>query len=221
MICLKCGNEIKDNEQICSKCGYNKNTIPNNDNPFGVKNQGIYNPNSVNKEEAEEKLEHEKQFNELVEIYIGPMYYNFKKGKFSWCAFLLGPLYIAYRKMIGVSIIVYIIEMLITFLFGSKWIIYTIVSLIFRLFLGTSFKKIYFDDSIEKVGKIKQNNPDKGFNQLTEIVRVKGRTNILYSFLIIITLSTILTLIMMTFNIRFPESDLIRTIERLMNRISF
>jgi len=107
MICLKCGNEIKDDEQICSKCGYNKNTVQNTDNPFGVKNQGIYNPNAVDKEKAKEIQDHQKQFNDLVEIYIGNMYYNFKKGSFSWCAFFLGSLYIAYRKMISVSIIVY------------------------------------------------------------------------------------------------------------------
>ena len=107
MICLKCGNEIKENEQICEKCGYNKNTVNNNDNPYGITNRGVYNPNAVDKEKAKETLDHQKQFQELVEIYIGPKYYNFKKGKFSWCAFFLGPLYILYRKMIGVGLIVY------------------------------------------------------------------------------------------------------------------
>lgn len=220
MLCLKCGNEIKDNEQICSHCGYNKNTISNEDNPFGIKNQGIYNPNTVNKQEAEEKLEHEKQFNNLVEIYIGPLYYNFKKGSFSWCAFLLGPLYIAYRKMIGVSIIVYILNIIIALFFGKKWILHTIVLLILNIFLGISFKKIYYEDSVEKVGKIKQNNPDLGYNQLTEIVKRKGGTNILYSILTLITISTILTLIMIVFNIQLPESDIMSTIERLLNKIN-
>ena len=113
MLCLKCGNEIKDNEQICSKCGYNKNTISNTDNPFGIKNQGIYNPNAVNKEEAKEKLDHQQQFHQLVEIYIGPLYNNFKKGSFSWCAFFLGPVYFIYRKLYSVGITIFILEWLI------------------------------------------------------------------------------------------------------------
>ena len=29
MLCLKCGKELKDNEQICSNCGYNKDSISN------------------------------------------------------------------------------------------------------------------------------------------------------------------------------------------------
>ena len=221
MICIKCGNEMKDNEQICSKCGYNKNSIQNEDNPFGIKNQGIYNPNAVDKETASEKLEKEKQFNNLVELYIGSQYYNFKKGSFSWCAFFLGPIYIAYRKMIGVSIIVYIINILILFIFGSKWILYIPISLLFNLFLGLNFKKIYYDDCIEKVGKIKQENPEKGYNQLAEIVQIKGKTNILHAILTMLVLSTILTIIMLIFNINFPESDIIKPLERILNKFNF
>lgn len=221
MLCLKCGKELKDNEQICSNCGYNKDSISNTDNPFGVRNQGIYNPNAVDKEVAEERLEHEKQFNSLVEIFIGPKYYNFKKGSFSWCAFFFGPLYIAYRKMFGVSIIVYIINILITLFFGNKFIIYMLVSLIFQLFLGFSFKKIYYDDSMEKVGKIKQNNPDLGYNQLTEVAKSKGGTNIFYAIILMLGITIVLLIIMMIFHINLPESDIIRPLERLLNKLNF
>ncbi len=208
MLCLKCGNEMKENEQICSKCGYNKDSIQSTDNPFGIKNQGIYNPNSINREEAEEKLEHEKEFNELAEIYMRPMYYNFKKGKFSWCAFFLGALYIAYRKMIAVSILVYIINLVILFIFKDSFILYATVSLIFNIFLGISFKKIYYDDSMEKVGQIRKNNEDKGFNQLTEIVKIKGGTNILYPIIFIIITIILLTVLYYVFGFRMPKVKL-------------
>lgn len=221
MKCLKCGNELNDNEQICSKCGYNKDTVVNSDNPFGVMNQGIYNPNAVDKNEADKRLEQEKQFNELVEAYIGPKYYNFKKGSFSWCTFFLGPIYIAYRRMIGVSVIVYIIDLLILFLFGSKWILYIPISLLFSLFLGLNFKKMYYEDSIEKVGKIKQSNPDKGFNQLSQIAHSKGKPNVLYAILTMIVLATVLSLVMVAFDINFPESDLVKPLERLLNKFNF
>ena len=208
MLCLKCGNEMKENEQICSNCGYNKNTIQNTDNPFGVKNQGIYNPNGVNKEEAEERLEHEKEFYELAEIYMGKMYENFKKGSFSWCAFFLGPLYIAYRKMIAVSILVYIINLVILFVFKNSFILYILVSIIFNLFLGLSFKKIYYEDSMEKIGQIKKSNPNKGYNQLTEIAQAKGRTNILYPVIFILITVAILITLYYVFGFRMPEIKL-------------
>ena len=208
MLCLKCGNEMKENEQICSNCGYNKDAIQTTDNPFGIKNQGIYNPNGVNREEAEERLEHEKEFYELAEIYMGPMYYNFKKGKFSWCAFLLGALYIAYRKMIAVSILVYIINLVILFVFKDSFILYVLVSLIFNIFLGISFKKIYYDDSMEKVGQIRKNNEDKGFNQLTEIVKQRGGVNILYPIILVIVTAVLLTVLYYAFGFRLPEVKL-------------
>ena len=208
MLCLKCGNEIKDNEQICSKCGYNKDTIANNDNPFGVKNQGIYNPNPVNQEEVQERLEHEKQFNELAEIYMGRMYHNFKKGSFSWCAFFLGALYIAYRKMLAVSILVTALNLGILFIFHNNFYLYTGISLVFCLFLGLSFKKIYYEDSMEKVGKIKKSNPEKGFNQLTQIAKVKGGVNILYPIILILAVTAILTTLYFTIGFELPKVKL-------------
>lgn len=191
MLCLKCGNEIKDNEQICSKCGYNKNTISNTDNPFGIKNQGIYNPNAVNKEEAKEKLDHQQQFHQLVEIYIGPLYNNFKKGSFSWCAFFLGPVYFIYRKLYSVGITIFILEWLIqgfAKLVNMRLYIYAIILIIIQIFLGTTFKKFYYNESMERIGKLKQENQDKGYNQLTEIAKQIGGTNPLYTIIAIIPL---------------------------------
>lgn len=207
MLCVKCGNEMKDFEQVCSKCGYNKNTISDNDNPFGVRNQGIYNPNAVNKEEAQEKLDHEKQFNELAEIYMGPAYYNFKKGTFSWCAFFLGALYIAYRKMLAVSVIVWAINIAILFIFHNNFYLYSGVSLIFALFLGLSFKKIYFNDSMEKVGNIKKSNPEKGYNQLVEIVKYRGGVSMLYPFLLLAVAFVVMSILYLS-GIQLPEVKL-------------
>ena len=191
MLCLKCGNEIKDNEQICSKCGYNKNTISNTDNPFGIKNQGIYNPNAVNKEEAKDKLDHQQQFHQLVEIYIGPLYNNFKKGSFSWCAFFLGPVYFIYRKLYSVGITIFILEWLIqgfAKLVNMRLYIYAIILIIIQIFLGTTFKKFYYNESMERIGKLKQENQDKGYNQLAEIAKQIGGTNPLYTIIAIIPL---------------------------------
>jgi hypothetical protein len=139
---------------------------------------------------------------------MGPMYYNFKKGTFSWCAFFLGSLYIAYRKMIAVSILVYILNIAIIFIFKNSFILYAIISLIFNIFLGLSFKKIYYNDSMEKVGQIKKTNPDKGFNQLTEIVKIKGGTNILYPIILVLLTTVIVTVLYLVFGFEMPQVKL-------------
>ncbi len=177
MMCLRCGNEIKDNEQICSKCGYNKNSSPNNDNKFATNNIGVLNTNPIDKEESERRLTIQKQFDELVEIYIGSMYYNFKKGSFSWCAFFFGPLYFLYRKLYAVGIFIIILNGIISTIFRNNYLLLSIVQLVFAIFQGVVFKKLYFNECVERIAKIKQKNEDKGFNQLTEIVRLKGGVN--------------------------------------------
>jgi len=57
MKCLKCGNELKDDEIMCSNCGYNRYTAEQKDNKFATTNIGVYNQNPVDKEEVERKLE--------------------------------------------------------------------------------------------------------------------------------------------------------------------
>lgn len=221
MKCLKCGNELKDNEIMCSNCGYNRYNTPQQDNQFATRNIGVYNQNPVDKEEVEKKLENQKQFDQLVETYIGSMYYNFRKGSFSWCAFFFGPLYFLYRKLYAVAILLYIgsfaisgfftfttqgrylyvpnIKSLLTLKgFSTYLIIYTLVFLIIRLFLGMTFKKFYFDEVVERIGKLKKNNPNLGFNQLLEVAKQKGGTNILAPILVILIpiFLAIITLIM-------------------------
>lgn len=223
MKCLKCGNELKDEEIVCSNCGYNRYSTPNNDNQFATINMGVYNQHPIDKEKVEERLENQKQFSELVEIYIGNMYYNFRKGGFSFCAFLLGPLYFLYRKLYAVAGIIYLISFGITGFFSfttqgrfneiqdirsliaikgfnTYLIIYLLIFLIFRLFLGLTFKKFYFNEVVERIGKIKQENPDLGFNELAEFAKKKGGTNI-FAAIIAILAPVILTLIAIAISI--------------------
>lgn len=223
MRCLKCGNELKDNEIICGNCGYNRNNTPQQDNQFATRNLGVYNQNPVDQQEVERKLENEKEFDELVQIYIGDKYYNFRKGKFSWCAFFLGPLYFLYRKLYAVGVMLMLMNIGINAFFtittqgrfnnvrnlqelihlkgfSTYLIISTIVSLSISLFLGFTFKKFYFNEVVERIGKIKQDNPELGFNQLTQLVKQKGGTNILAPILLIL-LPLILLIILILISI--------------------
>lgn len=209
MKCLKCGNELKDDEIMCSNCGYNRYSVEEKDNQFATRNIGVYNQNPVDQQEVDKKLQNQKEFDELVEIYIGNMYYNFRKGGFSWCAFFLGPIYFLYRKLYAVAGILYLILFSINGLFSLTThgrfdnvksiesllkiksvriylIVYILINLIINLFLGLTFKKFYFDEIVERIGKIRQDNPDLGFNQLAQLVKEKGGTNILAPILVIL-----------------------------------
>lgn len=202
MRCLKCGNELKDNEIMCSNCGYNRNNTPTQDNQFATRNIGVYNQNPVDQQEVDRKLQNQKEFDELVQIYMGDKYYNFRKGGFSFCAFFFGPLYFLYRKLYAVGIILFamlcgistffqfttqgrfdnikdIKELISIKGYNTYMIVYLIVIIILYIFLGITFKKFYFNEVVERIGKIKQDNPKLGFNQLTQLVKEKGGTNIL------------------------------------------
>lgn len=209
MRCLKCGNELKDNEVMCSNCGYNRNNTPEQDNQFATRNIGVYNQNPVDQQEVDRKLQNQKEFDELVQIYMGDKYYNFRKGGFSWCAFFFGPLYYLYRKLYAVGIILILMNIGINVFFkittqgrfdnvkniqeliklngfSEYLIISTLVTLSISLFLGLTFKKLYFNEIVERIGKIKKDNPKLGFNQLTQLVKEKGGTNILAPILAIL-----------------------------------
>lgn len=220
MRCLKCGNELKDNEIMCSNCGYNRNNTAQQDNQFATRNIGVYNQNPVDQQEVDRKLQNQKEFDELVQIYMGDKYYNFRKGSFSWCAFFFGPFYYLYRKLYAVAIILFLMlggisafftfttqgrfdnirdikELLTIKGFNTYMIIYMITLFVFYLFLGISFKKFYFNEVIERIGNIKKNNPKLGFNQLTQLVKEKGGTNILAPILAIIIPIVIILIIML------------------------
>lgn len=202
MRCLKCGNELKDNEIMCSNCGYNRNNTPTQDNQFATRNIGVYNQNPVDQQEVDRKLQNQKEFDELVQIYMGDKYYNFRKGSFSFCAFFFGPLYFLYRKLYAVAIIIFAMlggvsafftittqgrfdnirdfkELITIKGYSTYMIVYFVTLLAFYIFLGITFKKFYFNEIVERIGKIKQDNPELGFNQLAQLVKEKGGTNII------------------------------------------
>ena len=139
---------------------------------------------------------------ELVQIYMGDKYYNFRKGSFSFCAFFFGPLYFLYRKLYAVAIIIFAMlggvsafftittqgrfdnirdfkELITIKGYNTYMIVYFVTLLAFYIFLGITFKKFYFNEVVERIGKIKQENPKLGYNQLTQLVKEKGGTNII------------------------------------------
>ena len=109
--------------------------------------------------------------------------------------------------MLGVAIIVWAINIAILYAFHNNFYIYSGVSLIFALFLGLSFKKIYFNDSMEKVGTIKKSNPEKGFNQLTEIVKYRGGVSMLYPILLLAVAFVVVSVLYLS-GIEFPQVKL-------------
>jgi hypothetical protein len=61
---------------------------------------------------------------------------------------------------------------------------------------------------MEKVGQIRKSNPDKGFNQLAEIVKQKGGTNILYPIILLLIIAVIFTILYLVFGFEMPQVKL-------------
>ena len=108
-----------------------------------------------------------KKNEELVEAFIGTKYNEFKAQTFNIGAFLAGPYYLFYRKMVLYAIITIIIE----FILG---VLIPYASIFIGLLLGFVANKIYLDFAKNKVAKIKITYPNKNMTELKELCKLKG-----------------------------------------------
>lgn len=186
MKCVNCGADIKEDSIFCGVCGIKViNNVPpvnitnHNDTVLQVQNStnntlqnnmDVHIPNNTN--EIDEQL---------LNIYIGSNVEVIKGGKFSWCTFFFGPMYVIYRKM---------------WLFAISWQVgYWILVLfvphirfllfIAEIILSVEFNKIYVKHAREEITKIKNENPSKSFDEISNICGEKGGTSILAVIIII------------------------------------
>ena len=119
----------------------------------------------------------------LIIAYIGNNYNKIISKKFSFTAFFLSWMYTLYRKMYIPSIIGMIIIIISGFLPST---VYYGLIFVFAIVLGVNFNKWYIVYLKKQIEKIKINNQNVSENELINICRQKGGTNIWMSIIIYI-----------------------------------
>jgi len=119
MVCKRCGSEVSG--KYCQNCGAELT--------------------SVKEKEGEKKTEETSEagfdIERLIDSYIGNNVKDIKKGGFSWCAFLFGPIYYLYRKMYLEGIIFFLINLVVSYLTDSA------LGFCLNIYMGLTFKSHY------------------------------------------------------------------------------
>ena len=119
----------------------------------------------------------------LLIAYIGNNYQQIMQQKFSFSALFLSWIYTLYRKVYIPSIIGMIAFVILGFLPN---LIFSIIALIFVIVLGINFNKWYIAYAKKQISKIKTNNPVANENELVNICKNKGGTNIWMAIVILV-----------------------------------
>ena len=134
---------------------------------------------------------------ELLEDYVGKNYEKISKRKFNLSALFLGSLYLFYRKMtlLGIlvsilSIVLYIIGLLI------NPILIFILSLVLSLILCFMFNKLYIDNAKKSIDKIKKKYTNKSISEIKEICKKNGGTSIAFAIVFSLIMGAITSGIM-------------------------
>ena len=124
----------------------------------------------------------------LVRTYIGEGYEKIKDESFSLPAFLLGPLYMFYRKLYayGVLSILLILLVLNLDIMTEESII--IAYLTFDVLFGIFFNKIYMSEVKKRINIIKNNNTEAKEEELIRICKNQGRTTIIVPIIYVLTI---------------------------------
>lgn len=144
-----------------------------NDNKIINGLRGYYNPQSPVAEELKKILH---QDNELFEIFIGKKYEEILNSHFSLWALLLNYNYYLYRKMYfrGFSLlIIYVLAFLLTSYLRASF--FVIVTSFINAF---TFKKEYFSFVTKKIKTIRDNNKDKNYEEIRNVINKNGGVNI-------------------------------------------
>ena len=166
MKCPNCKAELDENSKFCDYCG--KKIEENIDKPI------------IKKDKITEE--------EYQKYFIGNNYYNFK-NKFNIFAFLLGGIYIFYRKQ---------------YIFGTIFILLTIGTMIFNpyiaiilhILLGISFNQQYVINASRKAHQIKMKNINKSKEEILKICNEKGNTSFLSAVFSIVIILLLIILIL-------------------------
>ena len=211
MYCLRCGSKVDNKIEYCPHCGANikeelsrYNYIPKENNhtqPTINLNQSHEEQFNYSKNYSHIKIENELTNTNIIKTskdddyfkaYIGNNYEKIKNSTFSLPCFLLGSLYLFYRKLYTI---------------GSIWIIFSIVFIsnpvlyfISTIIMAVSFKTIYFNYISKKITKIKNSYQGLDYETIKNKCQKSGGTSlilptIIITIILMIIISTVIIII--------------------------
>lgn len=186
MVCKRCGAEVSG--KFCQNCGAELASLKD-------------------KEKEEEKKTEETtkdtgvDIEKLLDSYIGSNVKDIKKGGFSWCAFLFGPIYYLYRKMYVEGIIFFLINLVLSYFTDSA------LGFCVNIYMGLTFKSHYLKHARVKCYQMASLYDDKHLQVL--MASRNGGTTIIpvvimgmfYAGLFVILIAAIITYVLGTENI--------------------
>lgn len=129
----------------------------------------------------------------LVSSYVGKKYEKLKNKHFSFLSLFFGWEYLAYRKFYSLLLIYIIPTTILTLVLGTKE--YLIVEFIINIILALVFNKLYLNDAVKKVNKIKDSNPNANELELINKCSKKGGGSFIPPAVVLVIRWIILTII--------------------------
>ena len=161
MKCRFCGNDLLDNDNLCKKCNsYNYD--------------GVIESNQLNEEE-------------LLKLYARKDSIKIFYQKWSWPAFLFGPLYFWYRKMMLSGFVFYFAFLAVNYFIEISWIV-IILNILLSIIAGLCFSSLYLQKARDDLKKIHENNDN------LEVIKKKCESKGRVSDAVIIILGVIIGL---------------------------
>lgn len=207
--CNKCGKQIVNYNTHLQQIDYsNKYSKTEKEKPNDHNTQNNYSENyskikNIQDNNHNKLYEYSKNYSEIeteftmsdedyIKEFIGTKYEEFIKGNFSLPGFILGPIYLFYRKMNKLAFLI-ITLLIIVSIININYLLSFII--IINTFLGTKINSIYVSYATNKVNKIKNQNQNKNSKEILKLCINQGRINITMIILIIIFIPFILPLI--------------------------
>lgn len=114
----------------------------------------------------------------LVKAYVGKKYEKINMSSFSAGFFFFGTMYLFYRKMNLIGILLFLFNIAITVTFITKPYISLIIIAIVHLIMCLSFRSMYLSTAKRKTQKIKKKHPGVRQGDLNNLCAKKGGTSL-------------------------------------------
>lgn len=183
MICPNCKSHVENSVEYCNYCGEKLKSTNNHSQQYQYSQKY-----STAQEDYSKTHDTQYSYSELysntnsyqitsdedyIKYYVGNNYEQLKQSTFSIPAFILGPIYLAHRKMWKELLAYMLIVGLVLYYYPP---IFEVTIAIMNVYLGLKFKEIYFEKVYKNIDTIKMNNPDKTSGELLQECQKKGGT---------------------------------------------